>query len=145
MKSQTIMIVEDSESQQAVIASLVKGFGFDTYSVASGAVALEACKAVRFAAVIMDINMPGMSGFECAKLIREAEQETGLHVPIVAVSAVKVDAKFETACRASGIDDFLAKPFESEALRKVLLRNTYSPQYPNLRLLPRSRGSSSMG
>ncbi len=136
MKNQMILIVEDSKAQQAVIESLVKNFGFDVHTVSSAEDALEAVKAVQFAAILMDIVLPKMNGFECTRQIREAAAGRNCHVPIIAVSATVIDEKFERTARASGMNDFLAKPFESEALRKVLLRHTYAPQFPNLRLLP---------
>jgi two-component system, sensor histidine kinase and response regulator len=140
---QFILIVEDNKAHRTVLDSLVKGFGFETVVVASGEDAIEATNALNFSAILMDIVLQGgMDGFECSKRIRAAEQGTGKCVPIIAVTSYQIDEAFEAKIRDCRMNDALSKPFEAEALRKVLLRQTYSPKFPNLRLLPGRRLSA---
>ncbi len=142
MKSkQKILIVEDSPSQLLLLEALVQRFGFDTRSATCGYDALEAVKTTKFAAVLMDINLPDIDGFECTRQIKS--MGACRHLPVIAVTAERMDELFDLACRSASMDDCLAKPFQAEALRKVLLRHTYEPSYPNLRLLPNSQGKPS--
>ena len=132
-----ILIVEDSKAQQTVLAALVENFGFTPHVVSSAGEALEAVRVMLFAAIMMDIRMPDMDGFECSRLIRQMERGNR-RVPIIAVSAADRDKIFDAKCKAAGIDECVSKPFEAEQHRRTLLRCTYSPAYPNLRLLPKA-------
>ncbi|MBY0549631.1 MAG: response regulator [Candidatus Obscuribacterales bacterium] len=138
---QKILIVEDSPSQLLLIDAFVQRFGFDTHAVTCGYDALEAVRTIKFAAVLMDINLPDISGFECTRQIKS--MGACRQLPVIAITAERMDELFESECRAAGMDDCLAKPFQAEALRKVLLRHTYEPSYPNLKLLPDSQGKPS--
>lgn len=139
MANQSILVVEDSKPQSELIKILCEKFGFNCHCVATAEDALEALTAVKFSAVLLDIGMPKMNGFECCKIIREREQIQGRdRIPVIAITASSVDERFRYACTEAGIDDFLAKPFEAESLRKILLRHTYTSKVPNLRLLPGS-------
>jgi len=65
-------------------------------------------------------KMPEMDGFEAARCIREHEMQNGLpRLPLIALTANCVSEDREQ-CRAAGMDDFLAKPFSKEQLRKIL-------------------------
>ena len=71
-------------------------------------------------AVLMDIQMPEMNGYEAARAIRNLEQETGRHIPIIAMTA---DAFHEDVARASeaGMDGHLAKPIDPKLLYQTIL------------------------
>lgn len=64
----------------------------------------------RFALVLMDWQLPDMTGLECAAEIRGREERTGRHVPIVAVTANALLGD-KQRCLESGMDDYLSKPF----------------------------------
>jgi CheY-like chemotaxis protein len=59
----------------------------------------------------MDVQMPEMDGFQCTALIREKERTTGLHLPIIAMTAhaMKED---EIRCLAAGMDGYVSKPLD---------------------------------
>lgn len=130
MKEQAVLIVEDSLAQQAVIELIVKGLGFITHSVTTGQQAVEAVKAVQFAAILMDIGLPDIDGFECAWRIRQSEAQFAWHVPIIAVTASESDENFQMRYRTCGIDGYLRKPFQASALCEILLRYTDPPNLP---------------
>jgi CheY-like chemotaxis protein len=67
----------------------------------------------------MDVQMPSMDGFEATAAIREAEADTGRHLPIVAMTAHAMKGDHEN-CLAAGMDDYLSKPFDVPSMRAVL-------------------------
>src|SRR5262245_9227379 len=69
----------------------------------------------RFDAVLMDVQMPEMGGFEATQAIREHETRTGSHVPIVALTAHAMAGDRER-CLAGGMDGYLSKPIEVDDL-----------------------------
>ncbi|HOT76310.1 MAG TPA: response regulator, partial [Candidatus Wallbacteria bacterium] len=75
----------------------------------NGREAVELYLAQKFDAIIMDGQMPEMSGFEAARRIRELESETGGHVPIIALTAYAMSGDREKFL-AAGMDDYLTKP-----------------------------------
>jgi two-component system sensor histidine kinase/response regulator len=72
-----------------------------------------------FDCVLMDVQMPEMDGFQCTALIREKEQMTGLHLPIIAMTAhaMKED---EIRCLAAGMDGYVSKPLDPARFIDVL-------------------------
>ncbi|MBY0547639.1 MAG: response regulator [Candidatus Obscuribacterales bacterium] len=128
MKEQAVLIVEDSLAQQQVIELIVKELGFLTHSVTTGQQAVEAVKAVQFAAILMDIGLPDIDGFECAWRIRQSEAQFAWHVPIIAVTASESDENFQMRYRTCGIDGYLRKPFLPAALHELLVRYTDPPR-----------------
>jgi two-component system, sensor histidine kinase and response regulator len=74
-----------------------------------------------FHLVLMDIQMPGMDGFEATGAIREAEKITGKHIPVVAMTdhALKGD---QDRCMAAGMDGYVSKPIRSLDLFPVIER-----------------------
>jgi CheY-like chemotaxis protein len=134
MATPTLLIVEDNEHEQYALAQLVQRFDYETKVVSSGEEALLAVSAGRFAAVLLDLTLPQMDGFECAKRIREMEKPSQQHTPIIALTGRATPADRQ-ACLAAGMDDYLSKPFEPEALRRILLRWLYQANRPNLKVL----------
>jgi CheY-like chemotaxis protein len=92
-----------------------------SYDVAhTGMEALRKAMATDFDVILMDVQMPGMDGYECTRRIREMEQEKGLdQVPIIAMTA-HVRAVDRSACLEAGMTDFIAKPFLPSDLARFL-------------------------
>jgi len=116
----TILIVEDNPVNQRVAARLVERMGFKTEVAGDGEIALERWAPGRFAAILMDCQMPRLDGFGATAEIRRREG-TGARTPIVAMTA---DARPSTreACYAAGMDDYVSKPFSPAELGAAIRR-----------------------
>lgn len=129
-----LLIVEDSKTEQYVLRELLRRFDYDAHIVSTGEKALKATGVTSYAAVLMDLKLPGMDGYECARRIRQAELASGRRTPIIALTATAKSSGIGEAI-AVGMDDYLSKPFEPDDLRKMLLRHVYIPDQPNLKVL----------
>ncbi|HEY9731858.1 MAG TPA: response regulator [Drouetiella sp.] len=143
MSRTQILIVEDYHPQQFVFKQLCERFGYDAYIVGTGEAALGALSIAQYAAIIMDINLPGMDGLETVRQFRATEIGTGRHTPVVALTASGVPGLRE-ACIEAGMDDFMSKPFSVEAFRKLLLRWTYDSRRPNMSLITSADGDEEL-
>jgi CheY-like chemotaxis protein len=85
----------------------------------NGREALEAIAKESFDLVFMDMQMPEMDGLEATAAIREREKETGLHLPIVALTAHAMKGDSER-CLAAGMDGYLSKPIALNELTELL-------------------------
>ena len=115
-----VLIVDDYEPNLLVVSSLLDQMGLSHESAHTGMEALRKAMATDFDVILMDVQMPGMDGYECTRRIREMEQERGLdRVPIVAMTA-HVRAVDRNACLEAGMTDFIAKPFLPSDLARFL-------------------------
>ncbi|MEN8260026.1 MAG: response regulator, partial [Pseudomonadota bacterium] len=114
-----ILLTEDNPTNQEVARIMLEGFGCEVEIADNGSKALTRLKKSDYDLVLMDCLMPEMDGFETTRRLREFEQGTGRHVPVIALTA---DAMQEgrKKCLDAGMDDYLGKPFKPENLRKVL-------------------------
>ena len=85
----------------------------------NGREALEAMTREKFDAILMDVQMPEMTGLEAAEAIRRSEQGCGRRVPIVALTAHAMKGDRDR-CLASGMDGYLAKPLRAAELAGML-------------------------
>ena len=114
------LLVEDSVANQRVGAGLLRKLGHTVRIVTDGAAAVEACAAERFDVVLMDLQMPGMDGYEATRAIRRREREEGApRTPIVALTA-RASRGNEELCIAAGFDGYLAKPYRSRELGEAI-------------------------
>jgi CheY-like chemotaxis protein len=99
----------------------VERLGYALDVVKDGREAVEALRDRDYDLVLMDCQMPEMDGYTATRKIREREVETGRHVTIVALTANALE-RDRQACIDAGMDDYLAKPLQFEALRAMLER-----------------------
>jgi two-component system sensor histidine kinase/response regulator len=90
-----------------------QGYRVDT--VSNGLEVLEALKRTKYAAVLMDCQMPEMDGFEATQAIRESERVNGQHIPIIALTANAMQGDRER-CLAAGMDGYVSKPIRGKEL-----------------------------
>jgi PAS domain S-box-containing protein len=114
-----ILLVEDNSVNQLLALRLLEKYGHAVTIATNGKKALDALKTGTFDLVLMDIQMPEMNGWEATRAIREDEQATGEHIPIVAMTAHAMTGDKER-CIAAGMDDYLSKPILIPELQAVL-------------------------
>jgi len=117
-RSYCLLLVEDDTIVAAVISGLLERQGHAVVHVINGLAALAELAQVRFDAVLLDLDLPGVDGFQIARLIRQREQ-AGPHLPIIAVTA-RSGSEDETRAHAAGMDGFLRKPLTGEQLAAAL-------------------------
>jgi len=127
-----ILLAEDNLINQKVAQLQINKLGYALHVVGNGQEAVQAIQAdqtsglKRYAAVLMDCQMPVLDGFEASSLIRSNEQETGQHIPIIAMTANAMQGDRER-CLAVGMDDYLSKPIQPEQLSRLLTQWAGSP------------------
>jgi CheY-like chemotaxis protein len=113
-----LLLVEDDTIVAAVIGGLLEQQGHAVVHVVNGLAALAELAHASFDAVLLDLDLPGVDGFQIARLIRQREHP-GQHLPIVAVTA-RSGSGDELRARAAGMDGFLCKPLSGEQLASAL-------------------------
>jgi len=114
-----VLLVEDNHVNIKLGLSILNKFGCKVTVAKNGQVALEVLARESFDLVFMDLQMPDMGGLEATALIREMEQETGNHVPIVALTAHAMPGDREK-CLSAGMDGYLSKPIMITEVRDTL-------------------------
>jgi len=118
-----VLLVEDGEVNRKVATDLLAMRGHDVTAACDGSEALAALENRSFDLVLMDVQMPGMDGFEATAAIREREKATRKHTRIVAMTAHAMKGDRER-CLAAGMDGYLAKPIRAEDLYEVVEADT---------------------
>ncbi len=110
-----LLLAEDNAVNQVLAVRLLEKLGHQVTVANNGIEALQRWQADRFDAILMDVDMPLMNGHDATKRIREQELARGEHIHIVAMTAHAMAGAREN-CLQSGMDDYLAKPINSDAL-----------------------------
>jgi CheY-like chemotaxis protein len=113
------LLVDDLEENLLALSALLRREDVEILQARSAAAALELLLVHDVALAFLDVQMPEMDGFEAVAAIRLREQESGRHVPIVALTAHAMAGDRER-CLGSGFDDYLSKPIQSATLRASL-------------------------
>ncbi|MFH2202158.1 MAG: response regulator transcription factor [Elusimicrobiota bacterium] len=110
-EQKTILIVEDNTEFQALLQQIVEDAGYRSLLAVDGAAGLAAAKAEKPDLMLLDIQMPRMSGYEVTQAVR-ADAAIG-RTPIILVS---VESKMEDIVKGLklGADDYVTKPFNPE-------------------------------
>ncbi|MGM9483376.1 response regulator [Roseateles sp. NT4] len=117
-----VLLVEDNHINQVVALEFLALMGVQARLAKNGLEALAACAESAPDLVLMDIQMPGMDGLECARRIRAQQREGKLpNFPILALTAHALDADVAASLEA-GMDEHLTKPLDFAALRTRLQR-----------------------
>ncbi|QDZ29647.1 ATP-binding protein [Noviherbaspirillum sp. UKPF54] len=113
-----VLLVEDNEISQKVVAQILRRAGAAMVAAADGAAAMALLRhdGARFDAILMDIRTPAVNGFETARLIRN---ELKLALPVVAMGSASDAAERERA-RQAGMDAHIAKPIDAGTLVSTL-------------------------
>ena len=116
-----ILLAEDNPVNQLIAKEMLRQIGYRVSIANNGREAFDAIKSAAFDAILMDVQMPEMNGPEATLAIRKWEQVTGRRTPIIALTANAMQGDRET-CLAAGMDDYLTKPIDLNALRESLAR-----------------------
>lgn len=118
-----LLLAEDNPINQKLAVVLLQKAGYSVDAVENGAQALEKVQANPYSVVLMDVQMPEMDGLEATRRIRELEEGTGQHIPIIAMTAHAMQGDRER-CLEAGMDDYVSKPLEPKVLFNALDRWT---------------------
>ena len=119
----SVLVVDDNLMNRVVIEQFLEKWDIRFESVESGALALEEMEKHDFSLVLLDIQMPGMDGYEVSRRIRSFAPSKS-SVPIVAISADVYGNVFDNII-AAGMNDFVSKPFKPEELYSVIKKYHY--------------------
>jgi len=125
----TVLIVDDEFSGRQTLESVLEGDGYNLEMAESGMEALEKIKTVQPDVILLDVMMPGMTGFEVCQRIRNDPEVA--EIPIIVLTALDDRESLLTALKA-GADDFVTKPFDRYELRARLLGITKLNRYHKL-------------
>ena len=112
------MLVDDNRINQTLGARLMQREGHQVTVAASGEEALALLASDSFDVCLMDVQMPGMDGLETTKVIRQRENYTGRHMPIIALTAHAMKGDRER-CLEAGMNAYVSKPIHADELRKA--------------------------
>jgi len=116
VKGLKILIVEDDEASRQFLSILIKDFGNEILEVQTGNETLELCRQHKdIDLILMDIQMPGLDGYEATRRIREFNND----VIIIAQTAYGLSGDSEKALEA-GCNDYIAKPIKKDELLTLI-------------------------
>ena len=135
-----VLLAEDNAVNQRLAARMLEKRGHWVMVAGNGAEAIEAFQAEKFDLVLMDVEMPEVGGFEAMSAMRQAEADSGGHVPIIAMTAHAMKGDRERYL-AAGLDGYVAKPIRPDALFDEIDRVLAgAPEAPQAR--PEAQGSA---
>ena len=115
MRKLNILLAEDDEMIEKITTFYLRRNGHEVDVAKNGNEAVSRFKVKEYDLILMDIQMPVMSGLVAAEKIRALESSTNSHVPIIAITANAMIGDKEK-CLSAGIDDYISKPFQPAAL-----------------------------
>jgi signal transduction histidine kinase/DNA-binding response OmpR family regulator len=110
-----ILVAEDNEVNQLVFSQILDGLGLSYRIAGNGRTAMEMQRAFSPRAILMDVSMPEMNGYEATAAIRVAEKGSRRRTPIIGVTAHALKGDREK-CLDAGMDDYLSKPISPDKL-----------------------------
>jgi CheY-like chemotaxis protein len=119
--NRTIVLVEDSDSDRLLFSKYLKQLGHESICLDSAAKLINRIEEIEPCVILMDIEMPGMTGLEAVKILREHHKFNGGDYVIIALTAHNNDDIIHIA-KAAGFDDYLQKPITKRDLNTMLSR-----------------------
>ncbi|HUH15874.1 MAG TPA: response regulator, partial [Gaiellaceae bacterium] len=108
-----LLVADDDDAFCASVRMLLEGAGYAVDVVSSGDAALAAVRTSPPAAVLLEVNLPGLSGYEVCRALK---QDLALAVPVLFVSGERTESFDRVAGLLIGADDYLTKPFAPDEL-----------------------------
>jgi DNA-binding NarL/FixJ family response regulator len=117
LRDKMILVVDDDVAIRGAIVTMLADAGYPTCEAGSGAEALRSARSIPPALVLLDVNLPGICGYEVYRRLRD---EFGMELPIVFVSGERTTSFDRVGGLLLGADDYIVKPFaEDELLARV--------------------------
>ncbi len=114
-RTASVLLVDDQPENLLALEAVLKPLGLHTVRATSGEEALRQLLLDDFAAILLDVQMPGMDGFETAELIKQRERTQ--HIPIIFLTAIDKERQQVFRGYSVGAVDYLFKPFDPDVLR----------------------------
>lgn len=118
-----ILLAEDNHVNQRLAVGLLEKYGHQVVVADNGEATVELFRDSEFDLILMDVQMPVLDGLEATRRIRELENETGTHIPIIAMTAHALVGDRDR-CLAAGMDDYISKPIRIGQTLAVIARAT---------------------
>lgn len=120
-KGYRILYVEDVESNRMVVESYLKDCGVECTLAADGEIALKHTANKTFDVILMDLQMPGLSGYEVTEALRVQPKGRNNHTPVIAFTAEALSENLKMRTSKYDIQDIITKPFQLDSLiRKIV-------------------------
>ena len=110
----SVLIVDDTPANLVALRAVLDPIGVRVVEARSGTEAIERASQESFAVVLLDVQMPGMDGFEVARRLRHT---ASVEVPIIFLTAIHREEEYARAGYAAGAADYITKPFDPDILR----------------------------
>ncbi len=127
-QSLCVLVAEDNDFNSHLLKVLLEQRGHTLELAVTGDDALRLSEAPRFDLLLLDLHMPGLDGFQVIEQVRARERATGVHLPVIALTA-RSRREDRDRCLAAGMDGFLTKPLSAkllwEAIERVLSAETH--------------------
>jgi two-component system cell cycle response regulator DivK len=111
--TKTVLIVEDNELNMKLFHDLLDAHGYKTLQTRNGMEALSLAREHRPDLILMDIQLPGIDGYEATRRIKASEALR--HIPLIVVTSYALSGD-DAKALAAGADDYVAKPFSPRAM-----------------------------
>jgi signal transduction histidine kinase/HPt (histidine-containing phosphotransfer) domain-containing protein len=118
----SVLVAEDNNVNQLLIRKVLEKVGCKIDITSGGVEALERLATNQYDIVLMDIQMPGMDGYEATRRIRNELPKPLCEIPIIAMTAHAFGSDV-TRCLAAGMNDYISKPFKASDLYTRILKN----------------------
>jgi two-component system sensor histidine kinase/response regulator len=116
-----LLIAEDTESVRDILRRQLEKVGVEADFVFNGREALKALETGKYGILITDLHMPEVDGYQLVEIIRQKEKGTGVHFPVIVLTADVMMAQRDTYLR-HGFDECLLKPVSLGQFRRLLIR-----------------------
>jgi PAS domain S-box-containing protein len=121
-----VLVAEDNPVNQELVLHLLEHRGHSVIMADNGKQAIQALEKHKFDLVLMDVQMPEMSGLEATEEIRRKEASGGGHIPIFAMTAHAMPGDHEK-CLAAGMDGYISKPLDPKSFAQILEAGAQPP------------------
>jgi two-component system cell cycle response regulator DivK len=119
MGGEVILIVDDNPSNMKLVSFLLANRGYEVRAASNASEALASIGERRPALILMDLQMPGVDGFQLTQMLKADPTTSGIVVVAVTAYAMKGD---EARARSAGCDGYLTKPIDTRALPGIVAR-----------------------